>query len=124
MDNYPGWVGNWNGQRKAAQLDGRQWELFLAPEKYRPGRRDDRPYEVDLKGYGRTFPHPFGPAEHPLFFTRVLVSPEGDQLLLDFGKKLIEAEGLGQDEITDYLSISFSSVDAVNYFFGLWVANC
>jgi predicted AlkP superfamily pyrophosphatase or phosphodiesterase len=118
MDNYPDWVSNWNGQRKAAQLGGGKWELLLGPEKYRPGRRDDRPYEVDLKGYGRTFPHAFGPIEHPLFFTRVLVSPEGDRLLSDFGKNLIEAEGLGQDVITDYLSVSFSGVDAVNHFFG------
>ncbi|RLA38219.1 MAG: hypothetical protein DRR06_20950 [Gammaproteobacteria bacterium] len=80
--------------------------------------QDDRPYEVDLKGYGRTFPHAFGPAEHPLFFTRVLVSPEGDRLLLDVGKALIEAEQIGQDEVSDYLSISFSGVDAVNHFFG------
>jgi predicted AlkP superfamily pyrophosphatase or phosphodiesterase len=118
MDDYPDWVTNWNGQRKAAQLGDKQWELLLAPEKYRPGRRDDRPYEVDLKGYSRTFPHPFGPTEHPLFFTRVMVSPEGDRLLLDFSKRLIEAEQIGQDEITDYLSISFSGVDAVNHFFG------
>ena len=118
MDNYPAWVNVWNGQRKAAQLGGGQWELLLAPEKYRPGRRDDRPYEVDLKGYSRTFPHPFGATNHPLFFTRLMVSPEGDRLLLDFGKSLIEAEQVGQDQITDYLSISFSGVDAVNHFFG------
>jgi predicted AlkP superfamily pyrophosphatase or phosphodiesterase len=118
MDDYPDWVTNWNGQRKAAQLGDKQWELLLAPERYRPGRRDDRPYEVDLKGYSRTFPHPFGATDHPLFFTRVMVSPEGDRLLLDFGKRLIEAEQIGQDEITDYLSISFSGVDAVNHFFG------
>ena len=102
----------------AEQLGDGQWELFMNPDKYRPGRRDDRPYEVDLKGYSRTFPHPFGPKDHPLFFTRVQVSPEGDRLLLDFGKDLIESEAIGEDEITDYLSISFSGVDAVNHFFG------
>ena len=118
MDNYPDWVNNWNGENKAAQLGGGQWELSMSADKYLPGRRDDRPYEVDLKGYGRTFPHPFGAPDHPLFFTRVQVSPEGDRLLLDFGKDLIEAEGVGQDEITDYLSISFSGVDAVHHFFG------
>jgi predicted AlkP superfamily pyrophosphatase or phosphodiesterase len=118
MDKYPEWVNNWNGKRMAEQLGDGQWELFMTPDKYRPGRRDDRPYEVDLKGYSRTFPHPFGPKDHPLFFTRVLVSPEGDRLLLDFGKDLIEAEAIGEDEVTDYLSISFSGVDAVNHFFG------
>ena len=118
MDKYPDWVNNWNSQRQAEQLGGQQWQMLLDRNNYRPGRKDDRPYEVDLKGYGRTFPHPFGPPEHPLFFTRVLVSPEGDRLLLNFGKALIEAEQIGQDKVTDYLSISFSATDAVNHFFG------
>jgi predicted AlkP superfamily pyrophosphatase or phosphodiesterase len=48
----------------------------------------------------------------------VLVSPEGDRLLLGFSKALMKAENIGQDDTTDYLSISVSSVDAVNHFFG------
>ena len=48
----------------------------------------------------------------------ILVSPIGDQLLLDFSKALVNNEKLGQDEFPDYLSISFSAVDAVNHFFG------
>ena len=79
---------------------------------------DDRPYEVDLKGYGKVFPHEFGKADHPLLATRVLVSPKGDSLILDFAKSLVLQEKIGHDEIIDYLSISFSSVDAVNHFFG------
>jgi predicted AlkP superfamily pyrophosphatase or phosphodiesterase len=46
------------------------------------------------------------------------VSPVGDALALDFAKALVTAEQLGQDATPDYLSISFSSVDAVNHFFG------
>ena len=118
MSEYPQWVRTWNERRMAEALDGRQWTLLLDRSRYIFAENDDRPYEVDLKGYGRTFPHAFGPTNHPLFFTRVAVSPEGDRLLLDFGKKLIQAEDIGQDEVTDYLSISFSSVDAVNHFFG------
>jgi len=118
LDQYPNWVNDWNSQNKAAGLANKQWQLLLDPAHYKLRHQDDRPYEVDLKGYGRTFPHAFGPAEHPLFFTRVLVSPEGDRLLLDVGKALIEAEQIGQDEVSDYLSISFSGVDAVNHFFG------
>jgi len=118
LESYPDWVNNWNGQRKAERLGGKAWELMLDPKRYRHQDQDDRPYEVDLKGYSRTFPHPFGPVEHPLFFTRVLVSAEGDKLLADFGKTLIENENIGRDSATDYLSISFSSVDAVNHFFG------
>jgi predicted AlkP superfamily pyrophosphatase or phosphodiesterase len=118
MDDYPDWVKNWNGQRQAEQLGGTKWSLLLNASQYKFADQDDRPYEVDLKGYGRTFPHPFGSAQHPLFFTRVLISPEGDRLLLDFAKALTQSEQLGRDDITDYLSISFSAVDAVNHFFG------
>jgi len=53
-----------------------------------------------------------------LFYTRILISPVGDQLLLDFSKALVANEKLGQNEIPDYLAVSFSGVDAVNHFFG------
>jgi predicted AlkP superfamily pyrophosphatase or phosphodiesterase len=118
MDEYPQWVVNWNAQRQAEKLSDKNWALTMPRDRYLFGASDDRPYEVDLKGYGITFPHAFGPAEHPLFYTRVLVSAHGDRLLGDFAKTLIDAEGIGQDDDTDYLSVSFSSVDAVNHFFG------
>jgi predicted AlkP superfamily pyrophosphatase or phosphodiesterase len=73
---------------------------------------------MDLKGYGRTFPHRFGEAGNKLLYTQLLASPVGDQLLLDFSKTLISNERLGQDIVPDYLSISFSGVDAINHFFG------
>jgi hypothetical protein len=117
-DKYPHWVSSWNAQRKAESHAGKSWTLLNDASSYVLGAQDDRPYEVDLKGYGRIFPHPFGEADNKLFATRILVSPVGDQLILDFSSALIEHEQLGKDDIPDYLSISFSSVDAVNHFFG------
>lgn len=118
LEDYPDWVSQWNGENRAASLANTQWELMLGPESYVLAGQDDRPYEVDLKGFSRTFPHAYGPEGHPLLFTRVLVSPAGDQLLGSFTRALIEQENIGQDAVTDYLSVSFSSVDAVNHFFG------
>lgn len=117
-DDYPQWVADWNGQRKAEKYAGTSWQLLNEKSTYLLAEQDDRPYEADLKGYGRVFPHPFGKIDDKLFPTRLLVSPIGDQLLLDFSKALISSEGLGQDDVPDYLSISFSAVDAVNHFFG------
>jgi len=117
-DTYPDWVSNWNALRKAEGHAGKSWTLLNDVSRYVLAAQDDRPYELDLQGYGRVFPHPFGEADNKLFATRILVSPVGDQLALDFSKTLIEHEQLGKDEIPDYLSISFSSVDAVNHFFG------
>jgi predicted AlkP superfamily pyrophosphatase or phosphodiesterase len=117
-DAYPEWAARWNAQRQAEARAGEAWTLLEDSSTYLLGDRDDRPYETDLKGYGRVFPHVFGPSDHPLFFTRLLVSPVGDQLTADFAKVLLTSEGLGQDAVPDYLSISFSGVDAVNHFFG------
>ncbi len=117
-DAYPDWVSQWNARRRAEGYAGKSWSLLNDSSTYLLADHDDRPYEVDLKGYGRVFPHPFGQADDPLFFTRIIVSPMGDLLALDFSKSLITHEKLGQDKIPDFLSISFSGVDAVNHFFG------
>ena len=117
-DDYPAWVSSWNGQRKAEKYAGSEWALLSDKSSYLLAEQDDRPYEADLKGYGRTFPHRFGEAGSKLLFTQLAVSPVGDELLLDFSKALINNEQLGQDDFPDYLSISFSAVDAVNHFFG------
>ena len=42
----------------------------------------------------------------------------GVQITADFAKTLIDAEGLGDDEITDFLGVSFSVTDYVGHFFG------
>jgi predicted AlkP superfamily pyrophosphatase or phosphodiesterase len=117
-DKYPNWVKAWNAQRKAEQYAGTKWALSADKSSYLLADQDDRPYEVDLKGYGRIFPHQFGGENSKLLYTQLLVSPVGDQLISDFAKTLITSENLGQNTAPDYLSVSFSSVDAVNHFFG------
>jgi len=117
-NEYPKWVSQWNALRKAEKYSGKSWKLLNKKSTYLLAAQDDRPYEADLKGYGQVFPHPFGKVGEKLFPTRLLVSPAGDKLLLDFSKRLISREKLGQDKFPDYLSISFSAVDAVNHFFG------
>ena len=115
---YPSWVAQWNAARKAAAYAGTEWKLLNEKETYRLAGQDDRDYETDLRGFGRVFPHRFGAADSKLLFTQVLVSPVGDALLADFAKALVVNEALGRDSVTDYLSVSFSGVDAVNHFFG------
>jgi predicted AlkP superfamily pyrophosphatase or phosphodiesterase len=117
-DKYPDWASSWNGQRKSEKYASTEWKLSSDKNTYLLAGQDDRPYEMDLKGYGRTFPHRFGDSGNKLLFTQLVASPVGDQLLLDFSKTLISNEQLGQDAIPDYFSISFSGVDAINHFFG------
>jgi predicted AlkP superfamily pyrophosphatase or phosphodiesterase len=117
-DTLPDWGREWNAERKAEQYGGGQWKLLDETSTYLLSAQDDRPYEADLRGYGRVFPHSFGEVGNKLLYTQLMASPIGDQMVLDFTKTLVKNERLGQDTIPDYLSISFSSVDAVNHFFG------
>ena len=97
---------------------GTSWELTHKPSSYLFGDADDRDYETDFPGFGRTFPHPYGAGDDKYFTTRLTLSPAGDELTLDFAKTLLDAEQLGQDEVPDYLAVSFSSTDYVGHLFG------
>jgi predicted AlkP superfamily pyrophosphatase or phosphodiesterase len=117
-DRYPAWVDAWNRQKLPDAYSEKSWELMHDNSSYLFGDADDKPWETDLGGYGRIFPHPYGPASGKYFTTRLTLSPAGDDLTLSFAKALIDAEQMGQDEITDYLSVSFSSTDYVGHLFG------
>ena len=115
---YPGWVNDWNARKPAADYAEKSWTLMHPQEKYLFGNADDRDYETDFPGFGRTFPHPYGNADDKYFTTRLTLSPAGDELTLDFAKALLVNEQLGQDDVPDYLAISFSSTDYVGHLFG------
>ena len=76
-DDYPEWASHWNAQRKAEKYAGDKWTLPADKATYLLAAQDDRPYEADLKGYGRTFPHQFSGAGSKLLYTQLMVSPEG-----------------------------------------------
>ncbi|MCA0931424.1 alkaline phosphatase family protein [Lutimonas saemankumensis] len=117
-DQYPQWVNDWNDKEEYKKYDNQSWELSNNVSSYIHGKEDDRPYETEFPGYGIVFPHPYGSADGKYFTTFLTLSPAGDELTLDFAKELIVAEKLGEDLITDYLSVSFSSTDYVGHVFG------
>lgn len=117
-DRYPDWVTEWNARGAAKAYSGKTWDLLHDQAGYLFGDADDRPYETELPGFGRVFPHPFGGHDERFFTTLLTISPAGDELTLDFAKALITNEGIGQDAVTDFLGISFSSTDYIGHVFG------
>ncbi len=115
---YPEWVVAFNATKPAQRYANKSWELLHDRGTYLFGDQDDQPWETAFGSYGRVFPHPYGPADGKYFTTLLTLSPAGDELILDFAKALIENEALGADEVTDYLSVSFSSTDYVGHIFG------
>ena len=115
---YPDWVNEWNARKPATAYADKSWALMHPQAKYLFGDADDRDYETDFPGFGRTFPHAYGKTDDKYFTTRLTLSPAGDELTLDFAKTLLISEQLGQDDVPDYLAISFSSTDYVGHLFG------
>ncbi|MGI9199996.1 MAG: alkaline phosphatase family protein [Woeseiaceae bacterium] len=118
MDRYPDWVTTFNEQQPAQRYANSSWELLQPRDTYLFGASDDRPWETDVGGFGRTFPHSFGDGSSPYFTTWLTLSSAGDELVLDFAKQALLGENLGKGEVTDYLSVSFSSTDYVGHVFG------
>ncbi len=118
LDDYPAWVQAFNDAGPASQFAGTSWQLLHEQDSYLFGDSDDREWEADVAGFGRTFPHRFGDGSSPYFTTWLTLSPAGDELVLDFAKEALLGEQLGQDDVTDYLSVSFSSTDYVGHVFG------
>ena len=115
---YPAWVNEWNAKKLATAYSGKSWDLLNDKGTYLFGDADDKEWETDLAGFGRTFPHEFGEESGKYFTTFLTVSPAGDELTLDFAKALITNEKLGVDEVPDFLGVSFSSTDYVGHIFG------
>ena len=117
-DDYPQWVQDFNAAGPAQRYADQAWELSLEQSSYEHAGRDDQPWETSLGSFGRVFPHAYGPADGKYFTTFLTLSPAGDEMTLEFAKALIVNEGVGADDVTDYLSVSFSSTDYVGHVFG------
>jgi len=118
LDKYPEWVNAFNQATPTQQFAGTDWQLLHDQDTYLFGDSDDRDWETDVGGFGRTFPHSFGDGSNKYFTTWLTLSPAGDRLVLDFAKQALVEEKLGQDAVPDYLSVSFSSTDYVGHIFG------
>ncbi|WNC66874.1 alkaline phosphatase family protein [Thalassotalea nanhaiensis] len=115
-NQYPKWLNEWNDKKISDNYKNKKWQLLDEKSTYLFGNSDDRAWEMDLAGYGRTFPHPLGESKY--FSTLLTVSPFGDEMTAGFAKQLIHHEQLGQDNVTDYLAVSFSATDYIGHFFG------
>ncbi|UTT86950.1 alkaline phosphatase family protein [Vibrio pelagius] len=116
-DEYPAWVERWNEKAIPSRYSKQKWELSLPRDAYTLEEHNPD-HKVELAGFQRTFPHPYGPASYKYYSTMLTVSPAGDEITEDFASTLLMQEKLGQGSVTDYLSVSFSSNDYVIHLYG------
>lgn len=114
----PDWATQFNGEKNYLKYIEKGWDLLKPKEMYNESLNDNNPYEGKL--FKKT---PFFPYDMKEMFNTndagvLRTTPYGNNLVADFAKKAIENEQMGADEITDFLTLSFSSTDYVGHVLG------
>ncbi len=121
-DSLPRWVEEFNNARLIDSWFNKTWERSRPDLDYvKLAGPDDVEGEGTGVKQGRVFPHPTnGGLTRPgkNYYSALETTPFGNELVLAFAKKAIEAEKLGADEIPDLLSVSFSCNDYIGHSWG------
>jgi predicted AlkP superfamily pyrophosphatase or phosphodiesterase len=115
----PAWVEKFNQQNLADKYLSREWNTLLPISEYVESGPDDTPYENILGGKEKpVFPYNLKTLRKPNDFDLLTSTPFGNDYLTELAKAAITGENLGADEVTDFLTISFSSTDALGHSVG------
>ncbi|CAN5374469.1 alkaline phosphatase family protein [soil metagenome] len=118
MNELPSWVKDFNNSGKAASYL-KPWNTLYDIETYTESGPDKNTFEGGFKGQ-TTFPYDLNKLADPENkFEMVKLSAYGNDFTTDFAIAAIEGENLGQDEYTDFLTLSYSSPDYIGHNFGV-----
>ncbi len=115
----PDWVSQFNKEKHYMKYINKGWDLFRPLATYNESLVDNNPYEGKLYGSeAPVFPYDLKSMYNKNDAGVIRSTPFGNNLLADFAMKAIEKEELGKDDITDFLTVSFSSTDYVGHLVG------
>ncbi len=120
MQELPKWVKDFNASNIVEDYK-KPWNTFKDIASYLESGTDESPYEGKFNGETTTaFPH-----DLPLLwdangkFSLLKSTPYGNSITTDFALAALDGEDLGEDAITDFLAVSFSSTDYVGHMYGV-----
>lgn len=117
MEALPQWVKKFNSRNLPEKYLAEDWETLLPIKEYTESTADDKPYENTLSGEEKpVFPHKLKYSDTD--YGVIKSTPFGNSLTKDFAIAAIEGEDMGEDDVTDFLALSFSSTDYVGHAFG------
>ena len=120
MNELPIWVKDFNESDKT-ETYFKTWNTYYDIKTYTESGSDLNAFEGGFNGKETaTFPYDLDYLKEQNENYKIIAeSPFGNSLTTDFAIEAIENEGLGQDNITDVLTISYSSTDKVGHNFGV-----
>ncbi|MGD1945035.1 MAG: alkaline phosphatase PafA [Croceivirga sp.] len=120
MDELPEWVKQYNAS-EAVEAYKKPWTTLKPISEYVESGTDQNIYEGRHRGEATTtFPH-----DLPGFWSKnggtsiLRATAYGNSITTDFALAVLKNEDLGEDAITDFLTVSFSSTDYVGHMYGV-----
>lgn len=118
MNALPDWLVKYNDGKPVERLFRQNWETLYPKETYVQSDKDENIYEGKYKGFhSSSLPYKLdslGKKGHSIMAS----TPWGNTMTAEVAMLALENYGLGKDEITDFLAVSFSSPDYVGHQFG------
>ncbi|WP_255572962.1 alkaline phosphatase PafA [Hanstruepera marina] len=120
MKELPNWVKRFNESNKTEQYF-KTWDTYYDIDSYTESGDDLNTFEGGFSGKETaTFPYDLNALKADNGNYKIIVeTPYGNSLITDFTLELLKEEGLGKDNYTDVLTVSYSSTDKVGHNFGV-----
>lgn len=118
MNQLPEWLQKFNQRKVADSLLALDWHTTFPIETYTQSLPDNSPYEGKMAYESApTFPHrtslAIGDQRKAIRYT-----PQGNTITRLLAQELILSEKMGQNSVTDFLAVSFSTADYMGHLYG------
>ena len=122
-DSLPGWLNDFNALKLSESYLNNPWVPLKSADQYSDCLPDSNRFEAGFNGISY-FPYDLkkmsskGLLNTKRDYSLLRETPFGNTFTKDLAIRLIKEEKLGKDDITDFLSISFTSTDYIGHRFG------
>lgn len=115
--DFPQWVTSYNNEKRYMKYINEGWNLLKDKSAYVESWPDENPYEENPinKDSKAVFPYDLKSAYEKEGAKIIKSTPFTSNMIVDFAKELIQKENLGQDNDTDFLTLSFSATDVISH---------
>ncbi|MCD6354830.1 MAG: alkaline phosphatase family protein [Prolixibacteraceae bacterium] len=119
INTFPDWVRIFNSENYAEMYSYRNWVTLLPENTYTESEPDDYILEKGYFGKWNTFPHSISKyIKRTNDFRPFKTTPSANLMIKDFTLKMLDNEDIGTDNVTDFVTTVFSSMDYENGSFG------
>ncbi len=119
VSTFPDWVRLFNSDNRGEAYSYRNWTTLLPETSYTESLRDDYILEKGYFDKWNIFPHTISKYIKQAESLRPLkTTPLANLIIKDFIIQMMENEPIGTDDVTDFVTAVFSSMDYENGSFG------